>query len=577
MPVSEIEPHDSELCRTHASATRIDRSRTLSQILLLATLILGLVHAWIGRYSMNPDGMSYLDVGDAFIHRDWAVAVNGHWSPLYPWALGLVTNAVKPSPLWEFPLVHAFNFVVFVLALIAFRFFLYSVIHLLEEPGFHLTERNTNLPAYAVEMMAYAVFLWTSLELVTIYDVSPDLAVSACVCAISGALIRLRQRVTLSRAIVLGVFLGVGYWTKAILFPLGIICLCMAFFWEGTKTWRIRVAQAALVFFCIAAPLICWLSLEKGRVTFGDSGRVAYAWAMSGYRIRNWQGEIPGAGRPIHGTRLIFHDPPVFEFDGPITGTYPPWTDPSYWNDGLRTKFDWKTQLQILGTTIPSELRVLLRSQPALVAGFVFLGLLAGGAWLARISRLWPLFLLPILGMLAYVPILETDRYIAGFVLVLFVLLLASVPLAVSDRKYATYLTVAVFVASALGIVDLSTRMATHHPIIPGVEPTSTLNDSLVAEQLWGMGARPGDKVAVIGDGTGAYWARLGKFRIVAEIMNMGHGTQQFWNSSPERKESIYRALASAHAKFVVSRCSDMVPNGWRNIANTGFCMMPLE
>ena len=73
---------------------------------MLASLGFGLAHAWIGRYSMNPDGMSYLDMGDALLRRDWAHAVNAYWSPLYGWMLGLVIGEIQPSPRWEFPLVH---------------------------------------------------------------------------------------------------------------------------------------------------------------------------------------------------------------------------------------------------------------------------------------------------------------------------------------------------------------------------------------------------------------------------------------------------------------------------------------
>src|ERR1035441_7992381 len=76
----------------------------IKRILLFATLALGALHAWFGRYSMNPDGISYLDVGDSFFRRDWANAVNAYWSPLYPWTLGVVLGLAKPSPKWEFPL-----------------------------------------------------------------------------------------------------------------------------------------------------------------------------------------------------------------------------------------------------------------------------------------------------------------------------------------------------------------------------------------------------------------------------------------------------------------------------------------
>ena len=77
---------------------RFPTKRALENILLPASVAFGLVHAWVGRYSMNPDGVSYLDMGDALVRRDWAHAVNGYWSPLYGWMLGLVVGEVAAFP-----------------------------------------------------------------------------------------------------------------------------------------------------------------------------------------------------------------------------------------------------------------------------------------------------------------------------------------------------------------------------------------------------------------------------------------------------------------------------------------------
>ena len=106
---------------------RLFSKASLEPVLLFASLALGLLHAWLGRYAMNRDGMSYLDVGDSFFRHDWTNAVNAYWSPLYPWTIGLVLGAAQPSPRWEFPLVHLVNFGVFVVALFAFRFLLHAL------------------------------------------------------------------------------------------------------------------------------------------------------------------------------------------------------------------------------------------------------------------------------------------------------------------------------------------------------------------------------------------------------------------------------------------------------------------
>ena len=34
---------------------------------------------------MISDGVSYLDIGDAYFRGDWKAAVNAYWSPVYSW------------------------------------------------------------------------------------------------------------------------------------------------------------------------------------------------------------------------------------------------------------------------------------------------------------------------------------------------------------------------------------------------------------------------------------------------------------------------------------------------------------
>ena len=94
----------------------------------IAAVALGAADTWATRFTMNPDGISYLDMGDAYLRGDWYMAINAFWSPLYSWILGLVLKVVKPSAYWEYPLAHLLNFVVFLAALICFEFFLRAFI-----------------------------------------------------------------------------------------------------------------------------------------------------------------------------------------------------------------------------------------------------------------------------------------------------------------------------------------------------------------------------------------------------------------------------------------------------------------
>jgi len=91
---------------------------------------------------------------------------------------------------------------------------------------------------------------------------------------------------------------------------------------------------------------------------------------------------------------------------------------------------------------------------------------------------------------------------------------------------------------------------------------------------------RPGTKVALIGDGTGAYWAHLAKLRIVAEIMDSMEQSREFWNAPEEVKQHVYDVFAQARAKLVVTSCplcSPGTPTGWQHIEGTPYCMRPLQ
>jgi len=558
------------------------KERLLERVLVTATLALGLFHAWLGRYAMDPDGISYLDVGRSFFRHDWANAINAWWSPLYPWTLGLFLGIVKPSPEREFPVARLVNVGVFVLALFAFRFLLRELIAWSSQRPSKLNPNDAApMPKWMMLLLAYPIFLWLALEVDTPWDMTPDLAVLACVCWSAGMLLSCARTGKVWRFALLGFALGVGYWTKAILFPIGFVVLAAGYWWKRSSSdWGRGILGAALVFLCTSAPFILLLSHQKGRFTFSDTGKFNYAWYVSPRTFwRNWQGAEQESGIPAHPTRQLLQHPPVFEFDGPVVGSYPPWTDPSYWNEGLRWHFKFRPQLEVLTSTLRSELRLVFRSRTDLIAGVMILILLSGTAFWAGLCELWPLTAIAVAGMGLYLPLVENDRYLGGFVLLLFVTLLAAVRLRPDARKGATYVALAVSFTMLLATTDYTIRVALHRLAIPGSGPNSTLQDIAAAEQLSQMGLQPGDKVAVIMNGTGAYWAHLAKLRIVAEIMDTGGGTAEFWSASTLVQQQVLDVFARTGAKVVVTVCpvEQMPLVSWRQIAGSPYCVHRLK
>jgi hypothetical protein len=554
----------------------------LERVLVTVTFALGLFHAWLGRYAMDPDGISYLDVGRSFFRHDWVNAINAWWSPLYPWTLGLFLGMVKPSPEREFPVARLVDVGVFVLSLLAFRFLLRELMAWSRESPSKLGVNDAApLPKWMILLLTYPIFLWLALEVDTPWDMTPDLAVLACVCWSAGMLLSCMRAGKVWRFAMLGFALGIGYWMKAILFPIGFVVLAAGYCWKRSSAdWRRDIFVAALIFLCISAPYILLLSHQKGRFTFSDTGKFNYAWYVSPRTFwRNWQGAEQGSGIPAHPTRQLLQHPPVFEFDGPVVGTYPPWTDPSYWNEGLQWHFKLGPQLEVLTSTLRSELRLVFRSRPDLIAGVMILILLSGAAFWAGLRELWPLLAIAAAGMALYLPLVENDRYLGGFVLLLFVTLLAAVRLRPVARKSATYVTFAVGFTMLLATADYTVRVALHHLAIPGSGPNSTLQDIAAAEQLSQMGLQPGDKVAVIMNGTGAYWAHLAKLRIVAEIMDTGGGTAEFWSAPTRVQQQVLDIFAHTGARVVVTVCpgEPMPLASWEQIAGSPYCVHNLK
>jgi hypothetical protein len=574
-----------ELAETvdHSSVPDLDGQRHSMRsegTLIAVTICFGLVHTWAGRYSMSPDGISYLDVGSAFFRHDWFGAFNAYWSPLYSWVQGVAMGVLKPSPRWEFPVGHVVNFGVLLVALAAFRFLLQSCLLYRRWRGLQVAGEQEYLPDWVVTLFAYPIFWWASFELMPLYEIGPDQALSACLYAASGLLLCARSTSHRRDFLLFGFVLGVGYWVKAPFFIVALVFLALAYLWgRRSAGWASGVALAFVVFVVTSSPLIVALSMQKHRLTFGDSGRLNYAWFISPQTFhRNWQGEEPGSGTPAHPTREVLRVPPVYTFQGPVVGSYPPWLDPSYWNEGLRPGFSLKSQIQALLSNGMTEISLVLRAEPALLAGVITLAAMSGSAWFAGIRELWLLLVISLSAFAMYIPVHVEPRFLGGFLLLLFLVPIVVVRLRKNERRAGRYVVVAVFAVMSLGTVDTAFRFATLHLAVPGNGPSPSFEHVIVANQVRQIGMLPGDKVAIIGDGTGAYWARLAKLTIIAEVMSGDHGAQLFWRSSDSVQSDVLRVFAASGAKMVVTDSPPRAPGAeWIPIKNTSWYMLPLR
>ncbi len=572
------------------AATRLARRlRILSWVVAVA---LGLLQAWSGRYEISPDGISYLDMGDAYLRGDWQMAINGYWSPLYSWLLGAALLVLKPSPYWEFPVAHLVNFVVYLGTLLSFAFLLNEVIR------YHRMQAEAvagggwrGLPEWAWVVVGYTLFLWSSLELITLRYVTPDMLVTACVYLASGLIVRLRGgRSGWLTFVLLGVVLGLGYLAKAAMFPLAFVFVGVSWWAAGGgrgAAWRALVA--GVVFLLLSSPFLLALSWAKGRPTFGDTGRLNYAWYVNDIPGVYWRGEPGWSGTPRHATRKVMEEPEVYEFGTPVGGTYPLWYDPSYWNEGLTPRFDLRRQIVVLITGIKFHFYFLfpLALRGSIAMGLFLLFYMSGRRWriIKDVAARWFLLVPALAAFAMYSLVHVEERFIGSFVVMFFVGLFSSVQLAKwqGARRLATCVVIFVIAMFWLTVGPSSARAA--YVTLRGVisEEAPYVNWQVV-EGLKQLGVQHGDKVAVLNTSIGPpgysgnirssdnmRWARLARLQIVAEVYSR-EDKNDFWRLGDPVKKRIIEAFTQAGAKVIVD---NKVPSGagaeWQRVGKTDY------
>jgi len=221
-----------------------------------------MLQAWVGRFYMDPDGISYLDMAGKLEHADFSPLVHPYWSPLYPSILAFALKTF-PAPSTEFPVVHLVNCLIGLMALASFTFFILQY----PRPAESITGFRCRTG------FAYALFLLGTLGAIGIAMVSPDLCVAACIYLAAGLCCRLAggfgSNITSG---LLGVTLGFACLAKAAMVPLGIVLLLLlAIPRLSGAVRRSSIAVALLCFAALLGPYVFALSRSQHHLTFGES------------------------------------------------------------------------------------------------------------------------------------------------------------------------------------------------------------------------------------------------------------------------------------------------------------------
>jgi hypothetical protein len=375
--------------------------------------------------------------------------------------------------------------------------------------------------------------------------------------------------------------LGFGYLAKAAMFPLAFVFLGVSIF-SGGNRWRAvpRALIALVVFLLIASPFVTALSKAKGRLTFGEAAKL-------NPRYAHWQGEVPGSGTPKHPTRRIFDGVAIYEFRAPIKGTYPPWYDPSYWYEGITPHFNLKMQIRALVLTAKTYSDLIgLNMQCCLIVAFLTLLLYIDGRQqlaLRKMAIQWYLLIpgIAALGMYSFVHL--EGRFIGPFVTILWIGAFSSVHLVENQgsEKLVICVSIAISIGMLISISSLSGEKLYSRLLALRQYGNDIHLHWKIADSLDQMGVKPGDEVAFIGGSDfayAAYWARLARVRIIAEILP--RDAPDFWGADNLVASRVIKTFARIGAKAIVaekvsawsSACDPT--KGWQRIGNTDNCLI---
>lgn len=288
-----------------------------------------------GWQRLNPDGVSYLDMGRALVENNMAAGYTSYWAPLYGVLAWLAASFAERAGLDRLAGVQGLNLLLFLFNLLACCVFVRSLLRFL-----HIDADS--LGGAATLLLASGTLCFLTVRLGGVTLVTPDLAVSAMMLLVAAWTLKLAgNQLSWRGATGIGAVFGIGYWFKSIFFPSWLVWLGLAVvFLRSTPNWRKWIMTAGAAWLVVAFPLVLKISEAAGRWSIGENARLSYFWYVHGIRNTFWEGDVPGFGQPSHPMKKLLENPKVFYFwDVFPQATFAPWYDPGYWHTGATLRF----------------------------------------------------------------------------------------------------------------------------------------------------------------------------------------------------------------------------------------------
>lgn len=567
---------DSPRIQNSAPSTSTPGDKTLlsSTALRVAFWALGIAFAcaqsWILRYEISSDSISYLDMSDAVMPGgDWHRLINGVWSPLYPFLLGLFRRVFHISPVNEIADCHLLNVLIFVFAFAGFEYLLVG----LKRSAYRSQPANNKLAALSEWMylpVAYSLFLWSAIAQISGEFLRADMLMSGFLYFACGILCRMRKaRATWGQFLLLGATLGMGFLAKAPMLPIGTLILAAALL--TVADWRpamkMTIGGGGLMLL-IGSLYFVPLSRQVGHFSLGESSSFNYIVHVDGAKP-HWYLQDSGlaTGAFSRKPEKFFSQPDAYAFPFSVPVTHPLRFDPSYWTAGARPHFVWNLQIAAMHRAITAFTKFSQDLIGILAAALILALLCRGTTSLYEAAlRIWPVWLVGLAGCAMYLAIYVEARYVGAFLALFWLGVVFGLPIPRNLNRQV----VGVWVLLVVGLLLLPTFLATH---IYHHELAETNIDAEGALALSRFGIQPGDDVARISPMVNDYGPeRILRVEIVAEV-DLGQA-EEFWASSYATQQQLLQAMELRGVKAVIAtspRLTDENRSQWTRLGKTRY------
>src|SRR5262249_46957344 len=138
-------------------------------------------------------------------------------------------------------------YLIFVVALVAFRWFLKNFIAAYRSSARQAAEPNALIPEIAWIGIGYTIFVWSSLMWIRVTSSTPDMAGAALTYAAWGVLYRLRARPRMMTSVLLGATLALAYYTRTPMLAVGVVVFVALAVPGGRSGRRLALAGGAVL------------------------------------------------------------------------------------------------------------------------------------------------------------------------------------------------------------------------------------------------------------------------------------------------------------------------------------------